>query len=139
MQVHSNTTRIVLEVLLLVFGVPVLGLVSSVVLWARSAHEEYADRRQYQRLGFGGAAFSFLVPVLVLGLNLLPASWHTNWVTVWLPLLSLAGIFTSLVAAVLLAINTRGLQRATTPLLALVATLYCTFSIFAFLAGAGGL
>ena len=139
MQVHSNTTRMVLEILLLVFGVPVLGFVASVILWVRSRREMDADRRQYQRLGFAAAAFGFLVPVVDFGVGFLPASWHTLSTVGWLPVLSLAGIFTSLTAAVLLAINTSGPQRVAGPLLALAAVSYCSLTIFAFLAGGAGL
>ena len=139
MHTSSNTGLVITELVFLIYGIPVLGLGTAAWLWHRSRDEGDADRKQYQRLGYGGTCYAFVIPLMISGTSALPPSMDTLSSVGWLPILSLSGVLVSITSVVLLVVNETGILRLLGPTLSLLSLTYSVFSIFAMMAGASGL
>lgn len=136
MQMHDNTVQVVWELTMIVVGLPALGVLACFVLWVRAGRELDADQRQYQRIAFAAAAFTFAVPLIADCIRR-PSAALSNFLAGCMPALSLAGVLAAITAAVLLAVYARGLQLASGALLSLLGFVYCALTIFVYAGGAG--
>ncbi len=133
MHAHSNVVRVIAELFMLAIGLPLCGLIASVILWQRTRRRTDSD--QLELVGLRSIAFAFATYLIWLGLSSLPGPYHTSFATLILMILSMAGVIGACSGLVLMLLRARGSIRIGGAMLALLALGYSLISGLALLTG----